>query len=98
MRVNVSKIKAIMFKRGVGKTKCDIGVREDVIIIHIEDERVEQVKEFVYMSSTFTSEGKGDRYIERRVNAGNRANGALLAIMNSKSASQQHIWLFITGS
>ncbi|GBP66954.1 hypothetical protein EVAR_40546_1 [Eumeta japonica] len=52
-------------------------------------EKAEQVKEFVYLSSLFTNDGKHDRAIERRVNAGNKVNRALLAIMNSKSDSRQ---------
>ncbi|GBP52205.1 hypothetical protein EVAR_87590_1 [Eumeta japonica] len=50
-----------------------------------DGEKVEQVKEFVYLGSLFTNDGKHDRNIKRRVNAGNKMNGALLAIMNSKS-------------
>ncbi|GBP97018.1 hypothetical protein EVAR_100923_1 [Eumeta japonica] len=34
-----------------------------------EGEEVEQVKEFVYLSSLFTKGGKHDRNVERRVNA-----------------------------
>ncbi|GBP25035.1 hypothetical protein EVAR_94330_1 [Eumeta japonica] len=39
--------------------------------------------------SLFINDGKHARDIERRVSAGNTANGALLAIMNSKSVSRQ---------
>ncbi|GBP21385.1 hypothetical protein EVAR_11986_1 [Eumeta japonica] len=39
--------------------------------------------------SVFTNDGKHDRDIERRVNVGNKLNGALLVIMNSKSVSRQ---------
>jgi hypothetical protein len=38
--------------------------------------QVEQVKEFVYLGSMFTRDGKCDSDIERRVNAGNMVNGA----------------------
>ncbi|GBP06326.1 hypothetical protein EVAR_3643_1 [Eumeta japonica] len=61
-------------------TECDI---------LIEREKVEQVKEFVYLGSLFTNDGKHDRDIERRVNAGNKSNGSLLALMNSRSVSRQ---------
>ncbi|GBP08873.1 hypothetical protein EVAR_78268_1 [Eumeta japonica] len=57
--------------------------------ILIESKKVKQVEEFVYLSSMFTNDSKHDRDIERRVNAGNKINGALLAIMNSKSVSRQ---------
>ncbi|GBP31200.1 Piezo-type mechanosensitive ion channel component [Eumeta japonica] len=43
----------------------------------------------MYLSSLFTNDGKYDRDIERRVNTENKVNGALLAIMNSKSISRQ---------
>ncbi|GBP26889.1 hypothetical protein EVAR_16471_1 [Eumeta japonica] len=51
-------------------------------------EKVEHVKEFVYLGSLFTNDGKHDRDIERKVNAGNNVNGALLANMNTKSVSR----------
>ncbi|GBP54495.1 Outer dense fiber protein 3-like protein 2 [Eumeta japonica] len=41
------------------------------------------------LESLFINDGKYDRDIERRVNAGNKMNGALLAIMNSKSVSRR---------
>jgi len=41
--------------------------------INVNDEYLEQVDEFVYLGSMFTSDGKTD--IERRVNAGNSING-----------------------
>ncbi|GBO99489.1 hypothetical protein EVAR_672_1 [Eumeta japonica] len=52
--------------------------------IAIEGEKVEQVKEFVYLDTLFTNDGKQDRDIEKRVNAGNKVNEVLLAIVNSK--------------
>ncbi|KAI5637059.1 acetyl-CoA carboxylase, central region domain-containing protein [Phthorimaea operculella] len=55
----------------------------------IEEERVEQVKEFVYLGSKFTSDGKCESDIERRVNAGNMVNGALHAFMNSQKVSNK---------
>ncbi|GBP81549.1 hypothetical protein EVAR_60261_1 [Eumeta japonica] len=80
MKVNVGKTKVMVFQRGESTTKCDIV---------IEDENVEQVKEFVYLDNLFTNDRKHDRDIKRKVNAGNEINGALLAIMNSKSDSRQ---------
>ncbi|GBP77759.1 hypothetical protein EVAR_98452_1 [Eumeta japonica] len=56
--------------------------------ILIEGEIVEQVKVFVFLGSLLTNDGKHDRDIERRGNAGDRVNGALLSIMNSKSISR----------
>ncbi|GBP67518.1 hypothetical protein EVAR_49885_1 [Eumeta japonica] len=76
MKVNVGKNKVMVFERGESTTECDI---------LIECEKVEQVKEFVYLGSLITNDGKHDSDIERRVNAGNKVNGALLAIMNSVS-------------
>ncbi|GBP43316.1 hypothetical protein EVAR_31200_1 [Eumeta japonica] len=73
-------IKVMVFERGESTTECDI---------NIEGERVEHVKEFVYFSNLFTNDGNHDRYIERRVNVGNKANGNLLAVMYSKSVSRQ---------
>ncbi|GBP21120.1 hypothetical protein EVAR_11151_1 [Eumeta japonica] len=52
-------------------------------------EKVEQVKELVYLGSMFTGDGKHDRGIERSVHARNKSNGPSLAIMNSKSVSRQ---------
>ncbi|GBP64728.1 hypothetical protein EVAR_56760_1 [Eumeta japonica] len=70
----------MLFQIGECATECDV---------LLEGEKVEQVKEFVYLGSLFTNNGKHDREIERKVNAGNKVNGALLAIMNSKSFSRQ---------
>ncbi|GBP77016.1 hypothetical protein EVAR_49577_1 [Eumeta japonica] len=80
MKVNVGKTKVMVFERGVSTTECDI---------LIEGKKVKQVKEFLYLGSLFTNDGKHDRDIERRVNAGNKVNGALLVNMNSKSVSPQ---------
>ncbi|GBP85659.1 hypothetical protein EVAR_60003_1 [Eumeta japonica] len=63
---------------------CAVGVRASG-----DGEKDEQVKEFVYLSSLFTNDGKQDRDIERRVNVGNKVNGALFAIINSKSVLRQ---------
>ncbi|GBP83946.1 hypothetical protein EVAR_66516_1 [Eumeta japonica] len=70
----------MVFERGESTTKCDI---------LIEDEKVEQVKRFVYMDSLFTNYGKQERDTKRQGNAGNKVNGVLLIIMNSKSVSRQ---------
>ncbi|GBP22099.1 hypothetical protein EVAR_94139_1 [Eumeta japonica] len=59
---------------------------------------VKQVKEFVYLGNLFANYGKVHRDIERRANAGNKANGALLAIMHSKSVSRHAISTLIYGS
>ncbi|GBP51164.1 hypothetical protein EVAR_97988_1 [Eumeta japonica] len=80
MKVNVGKTKVMVFERGDSTTECDI---------LIEGENVEQLKEFVHLDSLFTDNGKHDRDIERRVNAGNIINGASITIMNSKSISRQ---------
>ncbi|GBP00457.1 hypothetical protein EVAR_69696_1 [Eumeta japonica] len=52
-------------------TECDI---------LIEDEKIQPVKKFVYSGRLFTNEDKHDSDIEMRVNAENKANGALLAV------------------
>ncbi|GBP57084.1 hypothetical protein EVAR_36751_1 [Eumeta japonica] len=65
------------------KTKCI------ECYILIEREKVEQVKQSVYLTRVLTNDGKHDGDIEKRVNAGNKVNGALLTIMNSKSVSRQ---------
>ncbi|KAI5644400.1 reverse transcriptase (RNA-dependent DNA polymerase) domain-containing protein [Phthorimaea operculella] len=80
MKVNVSKTKAMVFEKEDSATECNI---------IIEEERVEQVKEFVYLGSKFTSDGKCESDIERRVNAGNMVNGALHAFMNSQKVSNK---------
>ncbi|KAI5642326.1 reverse transcriptase (RNA-dependent DNA polymerase) domain-containing protein [Phthorimaea operculella] len=80
MKVNVSKTKAMVLEKEDSMTECTI---------MIEEERVEQVKEFVYLGSKFTSDGKCESDIERRVNAGNMGNGALHAFMNSQKVSNK---------
>ncbi|GBP08509.1 hypothetical protein EVAR_77188_1 [Eumeta japonica] len=89
MKVNVGKTKVMVFERGESPTECDI---------LIEGEKVEQVKECVYLSSLFTNDGKLDRNIERRVNAGNEVKGALLAIINNKASHNKRAWLSVMGS
>ncbi|GBP32763.1 hypothetical protein EVAR_18916_1 [Eumeta japonica] len=74
MEINVSKTKVMLFERSESMTECDI---------YIESERAEQVR------TLFTNDGKHDRNMERRVNAGKKMNGALLAIMNRNSVTRQ---------
>ncbi|GBP11772.1 Negative elongation factor D [Eumeta japonica] len=76
MKGNVGKTKVMVFERGENTTECDI---------LIECEKVEQVKEIIYLDTLFTNDGIHNRDIERRVNAENKGNGTLLAIMNIKS-------------
>jgi hypothetical protein len=57
--------------------------------IFMNGEKVEQVKEFVYLGSMFTRDEKCDSDIERRVNAGNMVNGALHAFMGSRVVSKK---------
>ncbi|GBP79593.1 hypothetical protein EVAR_64265_1 [Eumeta japonica] len=71
IKVNIGKTKVMVFERGESMTECDIV---------IEGEKVGQVKELVYLGSLFTNDGKHDRDMERKVNAGNKVNGDLLAI------------------
>ncbi|GBP83639.1 hypothetical protein EVAR_60338_1 [Eumeta japonica] len=79
MKVNASKTKVMVFERDESTTECDI---------QIKGEKFKQVKEFVYLGSLFTNYGKHDNDIERKVNEGNKVNGALLTIMNSKCVSR----------
>ncbi|GBP89135.1 hypothetical protein EVAR_67931_1 [Eumeta japonica] len=76
VKMNFGKTKVMVFERGESTTECDL---------LIEGEKVEQVKEFVYLDSLFTNDGKYDRDVERRVNAGIKVNGALFSIINSKN-------------
>ncbi|GBP49869.1 Protein YIF1B-B [Eumeta japonica] len=80
MKINVGKTKVMVFERDESMTECDI---------LIGNEKVKQVEKLVYLGSLFKNDGKDDRDIERRVNVGNEMNGALLAIKNSKTVSQQ---------
>ncbi|GBP57097.1 hypothetical protein EVAR_36765_1 [Eumeta japonica] len=61
MKVIVGRTKVIVFERRESTTECDI---------LIESAKVEQVKEFVYLDSVFTNDGKHDKDIEKGVNAG----------------------------
>ncbi|GBP24944.1 hypothetical protein EVAR_12611_1 [Eumeta japonica] len=70
-KVNVGKTKFMVFERGESTTKCNV---------HIDGEKVEQVKEFVYLDTLFTNGGKHDRDIKRRVNAGNKCNRCVVCV------------------
>ncbi|CAK1597415.1 unnamed protein product [Parnassius mnemosyne] len=80
MKVNRSKTKVMVFEREESKTICEI---------RIEGELVEQVDEFVYLGCVFSRDGRYDKDIERRVNAGNRVNGALHSIVKSQNVSKK---------
>jgi hypothetical protein len=80
MKMNVSKTKVMVFEKDEVTTGCEIMVGV---------ERLEQVEEFVYLGTLFTRDGKNEKDIERRVNAGNRVNGALHAFMGSQKVSQR---------
>ncbi|CAG9134602.1 unnamed protein product [Plutella xylostella] len=80
MKVNVNKTKVMVFEREEEVTECKIT---------IENEKVEQVNEFVYLGCLFTRDGKCEGDIERRVKAGNKVNGALHSFMRSQNVSQK---------
>ncbi|CAG9109123.1 unnamed protein product [Plutella xylostella] len=80
MKVNVSKTKVMVFEREESRTTCEL---------KIDGVNVEQVDEFVYLGSLFSRVGRCDKDIERRVNAGNRVNGALHSIVASQAVSKQ---------
>lgn len=54
--------------------------RKTDLSITIENERVEQVREFLYLLSRLTRNGKHEDDIERRVEAGNKMNGSSLVL------------------
>jgi len=80
LMMNINKSKVMVFERESTKTVCNIVVN---------DEYLEQVDEFVYLGSMFTRDGKTDRDIERRVNAGNSINGGLNAVGTNKKLSNE---------
>ncbi|CAG4947225.1 unnamed protein product [Parnassius apollo] len=80
MKVNASKTKVMVFEREENKTVCEI---------RIEGELIEQVDEFVYLGCIFSRDGRYDKDIERRVNAGNRVNGALHSIVKNQNVSKK---------
>ncbi|GBP29546.1 hypothetical protein EVAR_93343_1 [Eumeta japonica] len=82
MKVNVSKVKVIVFE------KDETGLKT-IYYTCTRDERIEQEKEFVYLGSLFTNDDKYDTDIERQVNTRSDVNGVLIAIMNSKCVSRQ---------
>ncbi|GBP33589.1 hypothetical protein EVAR_32087_1 [Eumeta japonica] len=75
MKIIVGKTKVMVFERGESTTECDL---------LIEGEKVEQAKEVIFLGSLYTNDGKHNRDIQRRINARNEVNGALLAFVNSK--------------
>jgi hypothetical protein len=69
-------------------------IKPDVLLrvyynTRINGEKVEQIKEYVYLGSVLTRDGKCDSDIERRVNAGNKVNGALHAFISSRVVSKK---------
>ncbi|GBP09875.1 hypothetical protein EVAR_92428_1 [Eumeta japonica] len=77
--VNERAINIMVFERSKYRTECNIYRR-----------RESRTSERVYtLGSLFTNYGKHNRDIKRRVYARNKVNGALHAIMSSKSVSQQ---------
>ncbi|GBP37427.1 hypothetical protein EVAR_16332_1 [Eumeta japonica] len=80
MKGDVGKTKIMVFETGGSTNECDV---------YIEGESVEQVKEFIYLSSLFTNDGKYDEDFEKSVNAGNETNDIMLTRINSKSVSRQ---------
>ncbi|CAG5002623.1 unnamed protein product [Parnassius apollo] len=80
IKVNASKTKVMVFEREESKTVCEI---------RIEGELIEQVDEFVSLGCVFSRDGRYDKDIERRVNAGNRVNGALHSIVKNQNVSKK---------
>ena len=89
MNVNVNKTKVMVFERDEDVSLCEV---------KINDMSVEQVNEFVYLGSMFTRDGKIDADVERRVNAGNKVNGGIHAVVTNKSmpkkraATYAYVW------
>jgi hypothetical protein len=79
MKVNVTKTKEV-FERDEIMTKSEV---------FIKGQKVEQVKEFVYLRSMFMGDREYDSDIERRVNSGNIVNGALHDFMGSRVVSKK---------
>ncbi|GBP82341.1 hypothetical protein EVAR_90976_1 [Eumeta japonica] len=80
LRMNEPFVKCLLYADDQGKSTTEY----DILT---EGEKGELVKEFVYLGTLFTN--KKMRDIERRVNVENKVNGALIAIMNYNSVSQQ---------
>jgi hypothetical protein len=80
IKVNVTKTKVLVIERDEGMTACEI---------FINGEKLEQVKEFVYLGLMFTKDGKCDSDIVTRVNAGDIVIGALHAFMGSRVVSKK---------
>ena len=70
----------MVFERDKDVSLCDVKIKYDVC--------VEQVNEFVYLSSMFTRDGKIDTDVERRVNAGNKVNGGIHAVVTNQLMSK----------
>ena len=49
---------------------------------------------FVYLGSMFTRDGKIDADVEKRVNAENKVNSSIHAVVTNKSMSKKPEWLF----
>ncbi|GBP96174.1 hypothetical protein EVAR_46827_1 [Eumeta japonica] len=77
MKVNVGKTEMMVFEKSEKTTACDI---------FIEDEKVEQVKEFIYSGILFTNDRKYETDIERKVNAENKI--FLIVISTTKWACE----------
>ncbi|CAG5024188.1 unnamed protein product [Parnassius apollo] len=80
VKVNASKTKVMVFEREESKTICEI---------KIEGEMAEQVDEFIYLGCVFSRDGRYDKVIERRLNAGNKVNGAIHSIAKSQNVSKK---------
>lgn len=78
MKVNVTKTKVMVFERDEEMTDCTV---------MLGGEKVEQVREFVYLGSLFTRDGKSEEDIERRVKKGNSVSGAIHSVMSSQTVS-----------
>ena len=83
MNINVNKTKVMVFEREEDVSVCDV---------KINDVSVEQMKEFVYLGSMFTRDGKIDADVERRVNAGNKVNGA-----QWRASAYTYVWKRMLG-
>ena len=80
MKINVGKTKVMVLEKDEELTGCEI---------MIENERVEQVKEFVYLGCMFTRDGLCEGDIERRVRAGNKVSLSLHSLIGNQNLSQK---------
>ncbi|GBP77107.1 hypothetical protein EVAR_61109_1 [Eumeta japonica] len=67
VKVYVGKTKVMVFERGESTTECDL---------IIENEKVEQVKEFIYLCSRLQIIANMAEISKKRMNADNKVNGA----------------------